>query len=292
MQYIVMDLEWNGGYSRKAHGYFNEIIEVGAVRLDESLQVTDRFHAAIRPVVSRKLSEIVTDLTNITPEELEDGVTFDDMMQQLAAFVRRAPAAVLTWSTTDLLVLMENCRFFYKKQEIPFLQHYLDAQVYVQRRLGTESSQQLGLARAGELLGIPEDGMSLHRALDDSVLTAKVLQKVADPTGLAAAVQTVDAEFYRRITFKTRILSDIDDPLVKRSDLCFACPQCGRDLARCGKWRFYSRAFCAELRCEHCDKRYMARVQYRMKYEGLDVRRKLHEKLPPETAAADASAGS
>lgn len=52
MQYIVMDLEWNGGYSRKAHGYFNEIIEVGAVRLDESLQVTDRFHAAIRPVVA------------------------------------------------------------------------------------------------------------------------------------------------------------------------------------------------------------------------------------------------
>lgn len=70
MQYIVMDLEWNGGYSRKAHGYFNEIIEVGAVRLDESLQVIDRFHAAIRPVVSRKLSDIVTDLTNITPEEL------------------------------------------------------------------------------------------------------------------------------------------------------------------------------------------------------------------------------
>lgn len=120
MQYIVMDLEWNGGYSRKAHGYFNEIIEVGAVRLDESLQVTDRFHAAIRPVVSRKLSEIVTDLTNITPEELEDGVTFDDMMQQLAAFVRRAPAAVLTWSTTDLLVLMENCRFSIKSRKFPF----------------------------------------------------------------------------------------------------------------------------------------------------------------------------
>ena len=79
---------------------------------------------------------------------------------------------------------------------------------------------------------------------------------------------------------------------MKRRDLCFACPQCGRDLARCGKWRFYSRAFCAELRCEHCDKRYMARVQYRMKYEGLDVRRKLHEKLPPETSAAGASAGS
>ena len=26
MQYIVLDLEWNGAYSKQAHGYFNEII--------------------------------------------------------------------------------------------------------------------------------------------------------------------------------------------------------------------------------------------------------------------------
>ena len=55
MQYIVIDLEWNGGYSRKAHGYFNEIIEVGAVRLNETLEVVDTFQANVRPVVSKKL---------------------------------------------------------------------------------------------------------------------------------------------------------------------------------------------------------------------------------------------
>ena len=27
MKYIVMDLEWNGGYSRFTHGYFNEIFK-------------------------------------------------------------------------------------------------------------------------------------------------------------------------------------------------------------------------------------------------------------------------
>jgi DNA polymerase III alpha subunit (gram-positive type) len=113
MNYIVIDLEWNGSYSKKAHGYFNEIIEVGAVKVNEGMQVVDEFRAAIKPVVSKKLSTIVTDLTNITAEELEDGTTFAGMMRQLARWMGTEPSAVLTWSTTDLLVLMENCRFFY-----------------------------------------------------------------------------------------------------------------------------------------------------------------------------------
>lgn len=35
MQYIVMDLEWNNVYSIKRGGFMNEVIEIGAVRLDE-----------------------------------------------------------------------------------------------------------------------------------------------------------------------------------------------------------------------------------------------------------------
>ena len=227
MNYIVIDLEWNGSWSKKAHGYFNEIIEVGAVKVDENMKILDEFRAAIKPVVSKKLSSIVTDLTNITAEELEDGTTFANMMRQLSRWIGTDASTVLTWSTTDLLVLMENCRFFYGRQEIPFLKNYMDFQVYAQQRMGVDTSQQLGLARAGELLEIPEDDMSLHRALDDSRLTATILQKVYDADTFTAAILPVNKEFYDRITFKTTIIKDLDDPLVKRSELCFDCPECG-----------------------------------------------------------------
>lgn len=282
MQVVVVDLEWNGGYSKKAHGYFNEIIEIGAVKLDETMRVVDEFSQQIRPVVSKKLSTIVTDLTHISAEELEDGTTFAKMMRRFAAWIGNEPTAILTWSTTDLLVLMENCRFFYGKQEIPFLGNYMDFQAYAQVRMGVSDGQQLGLAKAGELLGIPEDSLSLHRALDDSRLTAKVLQKVYEQESFNAAILPVDAEFYRRITFKTTVISDIDNPLVKRSELAFDCPVCGRDLRRRGQWRFRSRAFCAEFTCRACKKDYNGRVQFRLKYEGLEVRKKLNEKKPPE----------
>ncbi len=282
MQVVVVDLEWNGSYSKKAHGYFNEIIEIGAVKLDETMQVVDEFNCQIRPVVSKKLSTIVTDLTHISAEELEDGTTFAKMMRCFAAWIGDKPTAILTWSTTDLLVLMENCRFFYGKQEIPFLGHYMDLQAYAQARMGVADGQQLGLAKAGELLGIPEDTLSLHRALDDSRLTARILQKVIDRPSFDVAILPVDAEFYRRITFKTTIISDIDNPLVKRSELAFDCPVCGQGLRRRGQWRFRSRAFCAELSCRRCKKDYNGRVQFRLKYEGLEVRKKLNEKKPPE----------
>ncbi len=284
MQYVVMDLEWNGSYSKKAHGYFNEIIEVGAVRLDESLKVVNTFHAAIRPVVSKKLSGIVTDLTNITAEELEDGTTFQAMVRDFTAWLGDGEVAVLTWSVTDLLVLMENCGFFFRKQTIPFLRYYMDCQAYVQQRLALDDGQQLGLARAGELLSVPEEDVAFHRALDDSLLTAKVLQAAAEPASLLAGVQTVDEEFYRRVTFKVTVLGDLTDPRVKKEDLRFTCPECGRDMRRNGQWRFYHRAFCAEFACRPCGKEYRARVQYRIKYEGPEVRRKLSEKLPEQPA--------
>ena len=285
MQYIVIDLEWNGSYSKKAHGYFNEIIEVGAVKVDEQMRMVDTFRAAIKPVVSKKLSTIVTDLTNITAEELEDGTTFTAMMRQLSRWMGNEPSTVLTWSTTDLLVLMENCRYFTGRQEIPFLQNYMDFQAYAQQRMGVDASQQLGLARAGEMLGIPEDNMSLHRALDDSKLTAAILQKVYEADSFKPAIMPVDNEFYKRITFKTVIIKDLDDPLVKRSELTFDCPHCGKNMKRKGSWRFRNRAFCAEFSCRCMDVRYSGRVQFKQKYEGVEVRKKLVEIRPAEDAA-------
>ena len=43
MNYIVMDLEWNNAYLKSAHSFVNEIIEVGAVKLDANLQTVATF---------------------------------------------------------------------------------------------------------------------------------------------------------------------------------------------------------------------------------------------------------
>ena len=35
MNFVILDLEWNGTYSRRLKGFMNEIIEFGAVKVDK-----------------------------------------------------------------------------------------------------------------------------------------------------------------------------------------------------------------------------------------------------------------
>ena len=288
MEYIILDLEWNGAYSKQAHGYFNEIIEIGAVKYDISMTPVGTFHRVIQPVVSKKLSQIVKDLTHITQEELEsDGASFDEVMASLASFVGD-DAAFLTWSNTDLLVLMENFTFFKGKPQIPFMRYYVDIQPFCQRQMGVDTSQQMGLSRACEQLGISAEDSALHRALDDSLLTAHVFERLYDADAFADCVRVADTAFYERILYKPVILNDVDNPLIKRSDLSFACPECGKNLHRKSKWSFRSRHFCADFTCRSCKKSFVGRVQYKQTYDGIEVRRRIKEKersIKPDSSA-------
>lgn len=283
MQRIVLDLEWNGAYSKKAHGYFNEIIEIGATRLSADGHPLDGFEALIRPVVSRKLTGLVTELTGIEQDSLKDGISFAQAVGRLRRWMGEPQGLILTWSTTDLLVLLENCRYFLGKDTIPFMAQYMDAQAYCQRHMpDIPSGQQIGLSRACEQLGISAEGMDMHRAEDDSRMTARAVERLYDPTDFEAQVSAADAAFYRRLTYKTRVVSRADDPLVKPEYLHFVCPDCERALRGKGNWRFYGHMLSSELCCPACDKRYVARVQIKDKYEGVTVRRKLTEKKPAQ----------
>lgn len=283
MQYIVADLEWNGAYSKKAHGYFNEIIEIGAVRLDENMRRQDTFHAVMRPVVSRKLSDIVVDLTSITPEDLADGVSFAGAMSAFRKWIGTEPSVLLTWSNTDLSVLLENYRYFMHEDRVPFLQRYADLQAYFQAKTGLGGAgQQVGLSRAAESLGISDDGLAKHRALDDSCITAVIAEKVFDHEAFAPFVQEVNDAFYDRLNFKPYYIRDIQSPLIARQHLRFRCPTCGRGLRRRGEWRFFGNAFFADMTCRFCNKEYTARAQFRKKYDRVEVKRRLTDRQETE----------
>ena len=291
MTFLIVDLEWNGAWSKKAHGYFNEIIEIGAVKLDEKLCEQGVFRAVIRPQVSKKLSTIVTDLTNITDEELATGTTFHKAMAGLIRFAGAGETALVTWSTTDLLVLMENCRFFYGSDRIKGFTHYADLQAYCQKQLGIDPARQPSLDHICEQLEISEEGFSLHRAPDDAALTAAICRRMYEPDTFAPYLKRMDEEFYARVNFKVTPITDPHSPLIPQSAWEFRCPVCDRPLRRSGrKWHYHSRAFCADMTCRTCQKTYIARVQARLKFEGPEIRRKLTEKLPREESA-DAAQG-
>ena len=55
VNYIIMDLEWNNTYCKKKKGFMNEIIEIGAVKLDSDLNIIDSYSVFVKPQLGKKL---------------------------------------------------------------------------------------------------------------------------------------------------------------------------------------------------------------------------------------------
>lgn len=74
MNYIVLDLEWNQSYRGKEYSIEEmpfEIIQIGAVKLDEHKNITGRWERIIRPVEYVKLHGKVSEMLEITEDELK-----------------------------------------------------------------------------------------------------------------------------------------------------------------------------------------------------------------------------
>ena len=79
MNYIVLDLEWNQSYRGKEYSIEEmpfEIIQIGAVKLDEHKNITGRWERIIRPVEYVKLHGKVSEMLEITEDELKMGDDF------------------------------------------------------------------------------------------------------------------------------------------------------------------------------------------------------------------------
>lgn len=273
MKYVILDLEWNGTFHKQWKTFFNEIIEFGAVKADEKMRLLDTFSCVVHPQIGKKLSGKVKRLTSITEEELEHGVSFPTAFQKLGEFLQ--DSVLMTWGTSDILALMENCRCYTNQSRIPFLKRYVDLQVYCQDRLSYDPGKQMGLSTAAQILGISEEGMEHHRALDDSLLSLKCCRSLFEKKAFESFIQNAQVqEFYDRISFKTTILCDLNNPLIDRSQMGFSCDICGTPAIQLTDWNFKSKSYRARFRCPGCRQEFLGRVQFKLKYEGLQVKKK------------------
>ena len=79
MKYIIFDLEWNQsprGKDGENKRIPFEIVEIGAVKLDEELNIVDTFSMFIKAQLGKKLHSRVKELTNITNDDITTGVPF------------------------------------------------------------------------------------------------------------------------------------------------------------------------------------------------------------------------
>lgn len=283
MRYIVIDLEWNNAFSAKSKKAINEIIEIGAVKLDENLCVKDTISTFIRPSISKKLSKRVVEMTNITDSDVAGGMSFINAVKLLKSWI--APDdIVMTWGDTDIRVLVENCKEFSLGETIPFLGRYLDLQKYCQSKMnGSFTTQQLGLAAAAEILGIKDDKYSHHRALDDSLLSVECLKKVFDETSLLKMAKDCDEVFYRKLNFRTHYILDINSPAIEPAALVCICDVCGTQAKQLDDWKISCQAFQGIFKCQKCGRKFRKSVRFKQYFDHVTVSEKTYVLIKAKT---------
>lgn len=289
MSYVVLDLEWNAAFSKKRGKYINEIFEFGAVKIDDNRNIIDSFSALIRPSIGKFMNPYVKKLTNITFDDLKSAeYNFQQAMSAFADFL--GDSVLMTWSNSDLLALLENQSYFTNSDTIPFLTRYCDLQSYCEHVLGVGSSaRQLGLSTCAELVLISQE-FEHHRALSDAQLSALCFRKLFKKSVFDEFVEdATDPEFYRKLTFKSKHITDLRNPLVDRSQMFFDCPECGTRCVQKSKWNVKSRSFKAFFVCPECKNEFAGQVFVKQKYEGIVFTKKIVEPKPEVTSEGESS---
>ena len=277
MQYIVMDLEWNNVYSSKRGMFFNEIIEIGAVKLDENFNEISTFSQTVNTALGNRLRRKVKELTHITNEAINNGSGFTRVMSDYRHWIGNMPSVIMTWGNTDVYVMLENFKYFSGADMVPFMHYYADLQKYAQQVLETGSDAQLGLAAAANMLGIQTDDLALHRALEDSELTAQILRKTYIKERLEKYISSCDEEFYERLYFKPYVIRDMNAAAVDRKKFTTYCPNCGAKMRRVSKWSFKNAFFRAKFNCDDCARKYKVSLRYKQYYDYVDFKKKVEE---------------
>lgn len=285
MNYIILDLEWDSAYFTKQKKFINQILQIGAVKLDENFNITDTFEETVKSEISKRVTGRFSRLTGITTEKMLAGVPVDTAVDRYNAWAGE-DTVTMTWSDSDLYSIKENEECLLHGGRKFAIEKYLDLQKFVQgelRRGGYEDKNQISLGAAAQLLGVKTDSFELHTAKDDSLLSVALFKKCYNEERFSALIRdTADPEFYKRLRFKPYNISDINDERIKREDLRFCCDRCGEKSKRITKWRYRNRWFTAKFECKKCERRFCGRVSFKKTYDDLIVRKRITE-LKPKT---------
>jgi DNA polymerase III epsilon subunit-like protein len=260
MNYVILDLEWNQSSSGKEEVCKIlpfEIIEIGAIKLDDNRRITDQFSQLIKPQIYHEMHQITGRLIHLRMEQLEQGMLFPEAMERFRKWCGE-DFIFCTWGPLDLVELQRNIRYYGLEplSDGPF--KYLDVQklfsfAYEDRRARRT------LEYAIDFLDIEKD-VPFHRAFGDAYYTAKVLERLDEnvlsnysfdvfhlPKNKDSEIHVVFNDYAKYISRgfadKTQILGD-------RAIMGTRCYLCGKAIRRKIRWftpngkHYYSVSYC------------------------------------------------
>lgn len=180
MNHIMIDVEMNkiDRQQRNHMKLSSELIEIGAVKMNERFEAIDQYQSYVMPEFGRMDLRII-ELTGITDEKLKGAPGFIDVMDDFACWIGDTQTTFYSWSMCDIRQFQVEAAFKgYTGKIISRMEsHWVDFQEEYSRMLGIEKKIKLKQAVSAadyEFAGAP------HTALADAVNTAEILRLSQD----------------------------------------------------------------------------------------------------------------
>ena len=276
MEYVILDFEFNGVYSDKLKRYFNEIIDIGAIKVNQDMKIIDEFSVLVKPVVGKNINKYVQDLTQLTMEELTvNGIPFQKMVSKLKDFI--SDATLITWGISDMQLLSDNYKYFFETDNLGFIKRFLNLQYYCEEKLNLGSSQKLGLSTALNSLNIEVDQGKIHQALYDSFLAYECFKRLFNRELVEKYTEDCEnSEFYDRLNFKNHIVGNLKELNINIDDSEIFCFICKNKAERISNWKKKNKIYRAEFKCENCKKKFIGKLKFVRTYDGIYVHKSVN----------------
>ena len=176
---VVIDVEMCK-VQMKAYNYpyKNEIIQIGAVKMNENYEILDSFSTYVKPRYG-KIDHFIDRLTGISERNLKGAPDIEDALLKMLQWIGDDETVFYSWSTTDYDQICNEIR--YKCRDDLNWDLLLNQENWIdyQERLGArlESQRSLKLSDALELVEIDTKGRA-HDGLDDAYNTARMIAKL------------------------------------------------------------------------------------------------------------------
>lgn len=243
MDYITLDLEWNQPYRQQAlavqkrigahlHG---EVIQIGAVKLSEDMQIIGSYSIIVKPKFFCKLHRHVRDLTGITQPMIDRGTPLPEAAESFRRFCGK-DFVLLTWGPDDVPMLRENLAAHKIASE--WLDCDYDLQRIYSRQREGGAEKQRSLEFAMEALGVAQT-LPAHDALNDAYFTAMVAKRLETPEGVRQYGERGEGLLFDKTYGDADIgeegFESVEEVLKSPEAKAPPCPFCGGALSECGK---------------------------------------------------------
>ena len=179
MKHVVVDLEMNPvgrDFPEIRKKLSGEVIEIGAVRLDEDYRQEAQFQCYVAPEYG-SIRRHITELTGITQETVAGKEHFGTAFRDFVAWVGE-DAKIYSWSMSDIKQLRRECRLKLKDFDTAWLDiRWVDLQQAFDERIGLHNS--LALKHALGAMNKDFEGTA-HTALADAANTSAILALMQD----------------------------------------------------------------------------------------------------------------